>query len=379
MNRRVYRLGLLSAALGLFFTLGILGCDSGSLDRTGADEIVKYSYGVDDAGNEITVNALLHESLVQEHRTFAYMDEYHDALDVLEEEPVVEVNAALYRRLSNANTPAEISLLDNDGMVTIGAYRYSVTEEALYRTDSASSTDAHELIEYWGEDGLALAREWSQLIRARHAPEELAKMTFMNPAVTLEAEAIIAGRPAKTSTRNHNTSDEYQICAPDDEIVPGVTRVCYRIRFAMWNESTTRWLRRRAYAGTYVETRTGPNRWPPITHPSVPQATRIDIGLRTRIQVTADGGKGRVSKKCIPELKLGSLDYTKNPPYTSIGGDPCFDVLAIAKRKARRGATSEHGGGANDYFKKTWFLDEETWYLIHSESHAWFFAYFELD
>ena len=376
MNRRIYRLGLLSAALGLFFTLGILGCDSGSLDGTGADEVVKYSYGVDDAGNEITVNALLYEDLVQEHRTFASMDEYHDVLDTLEEEPAVEVNAALYRRLSNANTPAEISLLDNDGTVTVGPYKYSVTEEGLYEADLLSSKDAGKLVEYWGKDGLTVAREWSQLIGARHAPAKLSGMVFKNPLVAREAEAIIAGRPTKTSTYDFELSGPYEICLPDNEVVEDVERNCYSIQFVLWNESRThKWFRRRAYAGTYFMVHLGQVGWKRIKDDAVPEDVRLGLGLRVRLQATAKGGKGEASAKCIPVLKLGSLDYSKNPPYSSIGGSRCYDVEAVAKRRRNRGATSEHGGGANDYFKKKWFIDEEKWYLIHSSSHKWFFAY----
>ena len=374
------RFPLLAVALVILVFASMAGCDFGASDdlrpEDSFERAVTYSFGVDDGGNEIVVTALLDKSFHQEHQTFQSMEHYHEELDAVEEERELRVNAALYISLSHAITPAEISMLDNYGAVTIGAYEYTVTEVAVYRQSVLSTNAPRELVEFWGEDGLALAKELSQLYGALHRPNELASMNFINPAVDSIAKEIVAGRSAKLLTYDKIYKGPINVCLPDYEIVSGVTRNCYPIQYLMWNQSTGRF-RRRAHAGTQMEVQIGGD-WVSITDSSVPDDAYVGIGLHVRLQVTAKGGKGEVSAECNPILERGPLDYTRNPPYEYLSGAPCYAVWAIAKRKRRVGATSEHGGGTHDYFRKTWVPSYNSWYLMYSASAVWHYSYVDV-
>ena len=371
------------AVLVFILATSVAACDFFASDGPAqGDEhpiTAEYSYGVDDAGNEFVVTSALDKNLVQTHQTFRTMEHYHSKLEAVEEDRELKVNAALYERLINANTPAEISLLDNDGTVTIGVYKYFVTEVAAYRLNLNASSESREVVEYWGEDGLELSRELTQLYGAMRTPAELAELEFRNPFVAQKAEDFLQGRLAKSSTRDDDELGPVEVCLPDDEIVSGVERECYPIMYIIWNESTGRSrFRRRAHAGTYVEVDVGEG-FVPLTHMSVPFNVYRDIGRRVRLHVIVSGGKGSSTASCRPLMDRGPLDYTKNPPYEYLSTrTSCYHVAAVAKRKKNRGATSEHGGGTTDYFNKTWISSYSKWYLIYSARAYWHYSYVEL-
>ncbi len=320
------------------------------------------------------MEVILDEGLIQERRTFNSEDEYHEEVERLLDEDELTLSAPLYHRLIHALYPAEIRLLDMDGEVVIGEYVYLMTEEASYRYPVNDPSSTLELEEYWGEDGQEVERELSKFYSLIGMPELLSAQSFLNPFVQSQAdEFVLAAKsfvPSQNSEslgpvpigryvdviRTRNTT----VCLPSRHVVANVSRRCYSVGFFNWNQSTGSRSRRRAVAGTeswvYFE-----NDWYDLDYKSPP-------GLDTRLHMTLSVNGGSSSwgsaDTCSGHLKVGSLDYSKNPPYSQFLEDKrCTSITATTYRRRGRGASSTHSQAFREYFTPV-TIDGKV-YLIH--------------
>ena len=366
-------------AFAFVFLLGLQACDSvtdtnlgiaaktGQVAEQGALETVQYSYGENEDGTEYVVPVLLNPDFRQERHTFESFDAYYAFIDKLSEQPVLTVNAALYKRLVHANDPAEISVLDVDGKVTIGNHEYTVTEVGAYRQGLGAPDQSRELVEYWGEDGQAVERELSRLYGLQHRPEELNTQTFRNPFVQEKAQEILQGTAAKTQNFDSRVYGNTTICLPDNNAQLS-DKTCYSVRFLLWNESTGRF-RRRANGGTQAQAQIG-NIWYGFGHYSLPSS----LLSRVRLKVSVDGGNGSSSRECIGVLNPGPLNYNSNPPYSYFTSTSCSEITASTSRRGNRGTTSRHGAGTHDYFRNgSWSSEFGTYWLIYRYTGGWNF------
>ena len=350
--------------------LCLLGCDS-SLVLDGHES--ETEQGLSLVMDNSTPSVRLVDGYTQDHREFADIDEFFEAVDAAEDDDRLTLDTKLYGRLAKALVPAEISLLDNSGSVTIGRWVYEATRLFVQRRPIASSGAAWELVEYWGEDGLAMGHELSRVFEAMGDTSALSATTFMNPYVKAVANELRLGQGGiEPATYDYRFVGPVTICLPDAEVVEGVDTQCYSVKYLLWNESTGRF-RRKAYAGTSGYVLIG-STYVAFGHYSVPTDVYLGLGLRARLKVTVDGGKGRKTQTCTPIMSRGPLDYSRNPPYEWISGAQCYSAMAQAKRKSGRGATSFHGGGEHDYFAKTWVSAYNRYYLLYSATAYWHYS-----
>ena len=378
--------------LGFMFIIlfATQGCDSGtgidpvhsdSEDRETADR-VRYVYGTLDSGEEHAVEVILDEGLIQERRTFNSEDEYHEEVERLLEEDELILSAPLYHRLIHALYPAEIRLLDMEGEVVIGEYVYSMTEEASYRYPVNDPNSTLELEEYWGEDGQEVERELSKFYSLIGMPELLSTQSFLNPFVQSQADEFVLAAKSFTPSQNSESlgpvptgryvdvshTENRRVCLPSEHVGTNVSKRCYTVRFINWNQSTGRRSRRRAVAGTeswvYFE-----NTWYDLDYKAPP-------GLETRLRLELEvKGEGTWSSEddCNGQLRVGTLDYSKNPPYSQLfEHERCTSVTASAYRSPGKGATSEHGYGFTDHFFP-YVIDGKT-YLIYRPIDSGYFS-----
>ena len=355
--------------LGFMFIIlfATQGCDSGTgIDPVHSDsdgrettDRVRYVYGTLDSGEEHAVEVILDEGLSQERRTFNSEDEYHEEVERLLEEDELILSAPLYHRLIHALYPAEIHLLDMEGEVVIGEYVYSMTEEASYRYPVNDPNSTLELEEYWGEDGQEVERELSKFYSLIGMPELLSTQSFLNPFVQSQADEFVLAAKSFTPSQNSESlgpvptgryvdvsqTGNKTVCLPSEHVLTDVSRRCYSVRFINWNQSIGR-SRRRAVAGTeskvYFE-----NTWYDLDYKAPPG---LETRLRLKIEVRG-GTSWRSRDYCNGQLKVGTLDYSKNPPYSQFFEyERCTSVTATTYRRARTGATSTHYYGFKEYF-----------------------------
>ena len=345
------------------------GCDSGAgIDPVHSDsdgrettDRVRYVYGTLDSGEEHAVEVILDEGLIQERRTFNSEDEYHEEVERLLEEDELTLSAPLYHRLIHALYPAEIRLLDMEGEVVIGEYVYSMTEEASYRYPVNNPNSTLELEEYWGEDGREVERELSKFYSLIGMPELLSTQSFKNPFIQSQADEFVLAAKSFTPSQNsesfgpvptgRHVNVSYTkittVCLPSEHAGTDVSRRCYSVRFINWNQSIGRGRSgRRAFAGTesqvYFE-----NKWRDLDYQGPP-------GLETRLRLDVEvkgGGSWSSKDECDGQLRVGILDYSKNPPYSQLfEHERCTSVTANAYRSPGKGATSYHDYGFTDHF-----------------------------
>ena len=355
--------------LGFMFIIlfATQGCDSGTgIDPVHSDsdgrettDRVRYVYGTLDSGEEHAVEVTLDERLIQERRMFSSEDEYHEEVERLLEEDELTLSAPLYHRLIHALYPAEIRLLDMEGKVVIGEYVYSMTEEASYRYPVNDPNSTLELEEYWGEDGQEVERELSKFYSLIGMPELLSTQSFLNPFVQSQADEFVLAAKSFTPSQNSESLgpvptgryvDVYRtrnttVCLPSKHVVANVSRRCYSVGFFNWNQSTGSRSRRRAVAGTesrvYFQ-----NDWYDLDYKAPP-----GLETRLRLELEVKGGSWSSKDDCNGQLKMGTLDYSKNPPYSQfLEYERCTSVTATTYRRARRGATSTHHHGFKEYF-----------------------------
>ena len=190
-------------------------------------------------------------------------------------------------------------------------------------------------------------------------PELLSAQSFLNPFVQSQADDFVLVAKSFVPSQNSESfgpvpTGRYvdvsytkitTVCLPSRHVVANVSRRCYSVRFINWNQSTGR-SRRRAVAGTeswvYFE-----NKWHDLDYKGPP-------GLETRLRLEIDvkgGSSGSSEDDCNGQLRVGTLDYSKNPPYSQfLEYERCTSVTATTYRRARRGATSKHYHGFTKYF-----------------------------
>ncbi len=357
--------------LGFMFIIlfATQGCDSGTgIDRVHSDsdgrettDRVRYVYGTLDSGEEHAVEVILDKGLIQERRTFNSEDEYHEEVERLLEEDELTLSAPLYHQLIHALYPAEIRLLDMEGEVVIGEYVYSMTEEASYRYPVNDPNSTLELEEYWGEDGREVERELSKFYSLIGMPELLSTQSFKNPFIQSQADEFVLAAKSFTPSQNsesfgpvptgRHVNVSYTkittVCLPSEHAGTDVSRRCYSVRFINWNQSIGRGRSgRRAFAGTesqvYFE-----NKWRDLDYQGPP-------GLETRLRLDVEvkgGGSWSSKDECDGQLRVGILDYSKNPPYSQLfEHERCTSVTANAYRSPGKGATSYHDYGFTDHF-----------------------------
>ena len=373
------------ALLSIVAFFAMSGCDSGAgIDpvsndskATEAIELIRYVYGTFDSGEEHDVKVTLDNNLVHEGRLFASEDEYYAELDRLMEKDELIVNASLYRKFIHALNPAEIYLIDMEGDVVIGKYVHTTTEVGAHKYVIDDPSSKPELEEYWGKDGQEMEREVLDFIKLMGRPEDMSSISFKNPFIQAQAdEFVLAAKSASSSQRNKSFGDLptgryldtkesgiHTVCLPSERASEAnLSQRCYSIKFIYWNQSTHT-KRRRALGGTEVMVlfqgawydleRQGPS----------------GLGSRIMLEVSASGGHSTRMATCTGRLRVGNLDYSKNPPYSQFLTTDCESIMVVANRRSRRGTTSAHRVGFIDHFIPR-VVNGRT-YLIYSPSSSW--------
>lgn len=366
------------------------GCDSG----TGIDPVtnhpgnmessdqIRYVYGTYDSGEEHAVEVILDDDLTQERQTFASEEDYYDELDRLMEEDELVINTSLYHQFIHALYPAEIRLLDTAGEVVIGEYLFTTTEEASYKSLIDDPNSTPELEEYWDKDGQAVERELSEFVSLIGRPDVLSTKSFKNPFIqsqateyintAYESDPLLQHGKASGISLNYKhmdtTSSEIStVCLPSDRAEEAdLSQWCYSVKFRYWNQSTHT-KKRRARAGTEPMVSLD-GVWVRLVDEGPP-----GLGSRLRLRVSAKGGHSTKTATCHGTLSVGSLDYSKNPPYSSILVTNCNSITVVANRKKRRGAESWHRHGFHEYYDPVTVVNGETQktYLMYSPSKFW--------
>ncbi|MCY4224641.1 MAG: hypothetical protein OXF06_07370 [Bacteroidetes bacterium] len=348
-----------------------------SAENQSHNDQIHYVYGFYENDEEHAVLLTLSDSLTQSRRTFSSDEDYHTELDLLMDRESLTLDASLYHRLIHALNPAEIHLLDSNGELVIGDYVHTTSEEAAHKYLIDDENQTLELVEFWGEDGTAVHREISQMIKLIGRPDVLSLQSFKNPFVQAQAAEFISYAKTKSSPIlgkgmgpvpvgryvDVEYSDITRICLPSDRArEANVSQECFDMRFAFWNQSIGR-RTRSAIAGTesmvFFQ-----GSWRDLEDEG-PRG----MGAYLQLEVNASGGHSIRRSTCSGTLTVGALDYSNNPPYSQIINSDCKSVFASAPRKARRGALSTHRYGFHEYFVPE--NRNGTTYLIYRPSSSW--------